>query len=95
MKVRTTVRIILYYNCFICYVRNLYDVICEYISREWIGSKDESVRAFATSHDIDEKTARRIKDWKITPYKITLYTLEKICLSRDITLDEFFKAIKR
>jgi hypothetical protein len=76
-------------------VRNLYDTICDYISREWIGSKNESVRAFATNHDIDEKTARRIKNWKTTPYRITLFTLEKICSSREITLEDFFKLIKR
>jgi len=76
-------------------VRDLYDAICDYISREWIGSKEESIRAFATDHDIDEKTARRIRNWKISPYRITLYTLEKICMSRDTTLEEFFKIIKR
>ena len=92
---RTVVRTVSSYKQFICYVRDLYDTICEFISREWIGSRKESVRAFATSHDIDEKTARRIKDWKTTPYRITLYTLEKICLSRDLTLEEFFKMLKR
>ncbi len=92
---RTVVRIILPYTVFICYVRNLYDSICDYISREWIGSRLNSVRSFATNHDIDEKTARRILDWKKKSFKITIYTLEKICLSRDITLEEFFKLIKR
>lgn len=92
---RTTVRTIFYYKHFICYVQNLYDIICEYISRKWIGPREDSIRAFSTHHDIDEKTARRIRDWKTTPYRITLYTLEKICLSRDITLEEFFKMIKR
>jgi hypothetical protein len=92
---RTAVRIESFTNNFICYVRDLYDTICEYISREWIETKEESVRAFATNHDIDEKTARRIRDWKTTHYRITLTTLEKICLSRDITLEEFFRKIKR
>jgi hypothetical protein len=92
---RTAVRSVVFHKVFICYVRDLYDVICDYISREWIGSKEESIRAFATSHDIDEKTVRRIRDWKTLPYRITIYTLEKICLSRDITLEEFFKKIKR
>ena len=76
-------------------MRDLHELICDFISREWIGSKKESVRAFATRHDIDEKTVRRIKEWRTTPYKITLLTLEKICLSRDTTLEEFFKNIKR
>ena len=92
---RTGVRIFLLCKCFICYVRDLYDIICEFISREWIGATDDSMRAFATDHDIDEKTVRRIRDWKTAPYRITLYTLEKICLSRDITLEEFFKSIKK
>jgi DNA-binding Xre family transcriptional regulator len=92
---RIGVRIVSSYKWFICYVRDLYDTICEFISDKWIGSKARSVRAFATNHDIDEKTVRRIKDWKTTPYRITLYTLEKICSSRDITLEEFFKMIKR
>jgi hypothetical protein len=73
----------------------IYDTICDYISREWLGTREESIRAFATNHYIDEKTVRRIKDWKKSPYKITLLTLEKICTSRDITLEEFFKIIKR
>jgi hypothetical protein len=92
---RTTVRSVLYSKYFICYVRDLYDTICEYITREWIGTREESVRSFATDHDIDEKTVRRIRDWKTNPYKITLYTLEKICSSRNITLEHFFGKIKR
>jgi hypothetical protein len=92
---RTTVRSVFFNKDFICCVRDVYDTICDYISREWIGSKDESIRSFATDHDIDEKTARRIKGWKTSPYRITLYTLEKICLSRKITLEEFFKVIRR
>lgn len=92
---RTTVRSIFYYNHFICYVRSIYDAICEYISREWIGSREDSIRAFAMDHDIDEKTVRRIRAWKTAPFKITIYTLEKICVARDITLEQFFKLIKR
>ena len=94
-RMRTPVRIRFYYNHFICYVRSIYDAICEYISREWIGSREDSIRAFASSHDVDEKTVRRIEAWKTSPFKITIYTLEKICLSRGITLEEFFKIIKR
>jgi hypothetical protein len=92
---RTVVRTILFCKQFICYVRDLYDIICEYISREWIGTRDNSIRSFATDHDIDEKTARRIAGWKVTPYRITLYTLEKICSSRNITLEQFFKKVGR
>lgn len=92
---RTVVRTLFFYKHFICCVQSLYDAICEFINREWIGKRDDSVRAFASDHDIDEKTARRIKEWKETPYKITLYTLEKICISKKITLEEFFRKIKR
>lgn len=92
---RTDVRVIFFYNCFICYVRDIYNVICEFINREWIGTSEDSMRSFATSHDIDEKTVRRIKEWKTLPYSITLKTLEKICSSRNISLEEFFKIIKR
>jgi hypothetical protein len=76
-------------------MQDLYDVICSFITREWIGPSEESMRSFATNHDIDEKTVRRIKNWKAAPYKITLYTLEKICTARDLTLEEFFREIKR
>jgi hypothetical protein len=92
---RTAVRSIFFNKGFICSVRDVYDTICDYITREWIGSREESVRGFATDHDIDEKTARRIRDFKTSPYKITLYTLEKICTSRKVTLEEFFSLIKR
>lgn len=91
---RTIVRIVFCYKDFICYVHDLYDIICEYISREWIGVSDDSLRSFATNHDIDEKSARRIKDWKTKPYRITLYTLEKICASRDIKLEDFFNRLR-
>lgn len=70
-------------------------IINDYICKEWIGPSEESSRSFATNHDIDEKTVRRIKDWKTSPYNITLYTLEKICTARDLTLEDFFGLIKR
>jgi hypothetical protein len=70
-------------------------VICEYINKEWIDHWKESIRAFATEHDIDEKTVRKIIDFKKTPYSISLYTLEKMCNAKEITLEEFFRLIKR
>ena len=70
-------------------------VICEYINKEWIDPWKGSIRAFATEHDIDEKTVRSIIDFKKTPYSINLYTLEKICNAKEITLEEFFRRIKR
>lgn len=69
--------------------------ICAYINREWIGKWDGSIRSFAIEHDIDEKTVRQIINIGKTPYKISLYTLEKICTARDITLEEFFGLIGR
>lgn len=48
---------------------------------------------FAQAHYIEEKTARKIANDK--SYAMTLSTLEKICISRDITLEEFFRLIKR
>ncbi len=76
-------------------MQDSYDIICDFITKEWIGPSEESMRAFATNHDIDEKTVRRIKNWKQAPYKITIYTLEKICTARDLTLEEFFGLIKK
>ena len=76
-------------------MEDLYSIINDYICKEWIGPSEESSRSFATNHDIDEKTVRRIKDWKTSPYNITLYTLEKICTARDLTLEDFFGLIKR
>ena len=70
-------------------------VICEYINKEWINPWKGSIRAFATNHDIDEKTVRSIIDFKDTSYSINLYTLEKMCNAEDITLEQFFKLIKR
>lgn len=64
--------------------------ICDYISKEWIG-ETQAKTEFALNHNIDEKTARRIYNDK--NYKITLYTLNKICEARNIKLSDFFKII--
>lgn len=48
---------------------------------------------FASDHYIEEKLARKIV--KNKDYSMKLETLEKICSSRDITLEDFFKLIKR
>lgn len=92
---RNTVRMFFYDNHFICSVRDIYDTICEYISDKWIGQSNESLRSFATNHDIDEKTVRQIEQWKKKRYKITIGTLEKICKARDLTIEKFFKLINR
>lgn len=52
-----------------------------------------SNRAFAIAHDIDEKTARRIKEIKKKDYSISIETLKKICAAQGIKLSEFFKII--
>lgn len=64
--------------------------ICNYIKNEWI---DDSIpkTQFALNHNIDEKTVRRIcYDNK---YKISLYTVNKICEARGIKLSEFFSLL--
>jgi hypothetical protein len=70
-------------------------VICEYINKEWIDPWKGSMRAFATEHDIDEKTVRKIIDFRKSSYSINLYTLEKMCNAKEISLEEFFRLIKR
>lgn len=70
----------------------LHRKICNYISIKWI-SQYKTQRQFALEHNIDEKTVRRIKsDIK---YKMELNTLYKICESRNVSLSEFFKLIKK
>lgn len=48
---------------------------------------------FAKDHYIEEKLARKIVSSK--GYAMTTETLEKICTARDLTLEEFFRLIKR
>ncbi len=69
--------------------------ICNYINDEWISKWNGSIRSFADEHDLDEKTVRQIMDIKKKSYKIGLYTLENMCKARNITLEHFFKQIKR
>lgn len=92
---RIAVRTFFFDIDFICQMQNLSEAICAYISIHWIGKTKASLRSFATEHDIDEKTARQIKNAAKTPYKIGLYTLAKICNSRGISLETFFKLIKK
>lgn len=71
------------------------ELICRHIQQEWIVPWSGSLRSFATEHDIDEKIVRKILHYKQTPYQISLSTLEKICRSRNLTLELFFKQIGR
>lgn len=70
-------------------MHNLYKDINKVLAG-WILSA-KSNRDFALSHNIDEKTVRRILDKK--EYRISLMTLKKICYSRCISLEEFFNSI--
>lgn len=64
--------------------------IVDFIASEWI-SKAKNQSAFATDHNIDEKTVRSIKfDDK---YTIGLTTIMKICEARNLKLSEFFKLV--
>ena len=48
---------------------------------------------FASDHYIEEKLARKIVANKA--YSMKIETLEKICDARNMTLEQFFKLIKR
>ncbi len=79
-------------------MKELKFVINEYIISNWLGEykyPDGSYKytEFAQAHYIEEKTARKLANDK--NYAMTLSTLEKICTSRDLTLEEFFRLIKR
>lgn len=69
-------------------------IVCRYIRDNWMKSYS-STRMFARDHDIDEKTARQIRDIDIKDYQISLKTLERICQSKELKLSEFFTLIKR
>ncbi len=69
--------------------------ICKYIIKEWIAQWEGSIRSFAEEHDVDEKTIRQMANLKNTPYRIGLYTLHKMCVVRDLPLEEFFGLIRR
>lgn len=76
-------------------MRDLYFEICEYINREWILKRKGSKRSFAEDLDVDEKTIRQISKFKDEPYKISLYTLEKMCTAKGLSLEKFFRLLGR
>lgn len=76
-------------------MRELSVEICDYINKEWITHWEGSIRSFAQEHDIDEKTVRQIVNFRKVPFKISLYTLEKMCKAREISLGYFFELIGR
>jgi DNA-binding Xre family transcriptional regulator len=65
--------------------------VCNYIAKEWV-KKSKSNRNFALDHNIDEKTVRKIL--QEDGYRLPLKTLYKICESRNLMLEEFFRLIK-
>lgn len=48
-------------------------------------------RAFAIANNIDEKTARRIKEIKKKDYSISIETLKKIGAAQRVKLSDFFE----
>jgi len=73
-------------------------IICRYIYANWIVNA-QSQREFASVHEIEESTVRRIKNIALgtakTDYNMSLKTLNKICQKRGISLEEFFHLIKK
>lgn len=63
--------------------------ICNYINKGWIAHWKSPIRSFAEEHDVDEKTIRQIADSKNTPLRIGIYTLHKMYVARDLTLEDF------
>jgi hypothetical protein len=76
-------------------MRDLGYDICDYINKEWIATWEGSIRSFAQEHNVDEKTIRQIMRFKNSPFRVGLYTLEKMCEAREITLEWFFGQLKR
>lgn len=73
-------------------------VINQYIIDTWMskykyGNGGYRYNQFASDHYIEEKLARKIISNKT--YSMKIETLEKICDARGISLQEFFKLIKR
>lgn len=64
--------------------------IVEYIRDNWVIPLDNNSK-FATDHNIDEKTVRRIREDHT--YQISLITIQKICEAKELKLHEFFKMV--
>jgi DNA-binding Xre family transcriptional regulator len=88
---RTTVRMILIKYFSFCFMEKINEKICLYIIKNWM--KAMSNRAFAIANNIDEKTARRIKEIKKKDYSISIETLKKICAAQGVKLSDFFEKI--
>lgn len=64
--------------------------IVEYIRDKWVMPLNNN-SLFATEHNIDEKTVRRIKEDEL--YQISLVTIMRICEAKNLKLHEFFKMV--
>ncbi len=64
--------------------------IVEYIRDNWVIPLDNNSK-FATEHNLDEKTVRRIREDHT--YQISLITIQKICEAKELKLHEFFKLV--
>ncbi|GEN72135.1 MULTISPECIES: hypothetical protein [Chryseobacterium] len=64
--------------------------IVEYIRDKWVIPLDNNSK-FATEHNLDEKTVRRIREDHT--YQISLITIQKICEAKELKLHEFFKMV--
>lgn len=64
--------------------------IVEYIRDNWVIPLDNNSK-FATEHNLDEKTVRRIREDHT--YQISLITIQKICEAKELKLHEFLKMV--
>jgi len=70
-------------------MEKLIEKICLYIDKNWI--KDMFNRAFAIANDIDEKTARRIKEIREEKYSISIKRLKKSARGKGLNYLTFLK----
>ena len=64
--------------------------IVEFVKEKWVIPAGNNSK-FATEHNLDEKTVRRIKE--DPTYRISLITIVRICEAKNLKLSDFFKMI--
>lgn len=79
-------------SVFFVRMRDINEEIVEFILLKWV-SKIENQSEFADTHNINEKTVRRIKDDK--SYRTSLKTIIGICEGENINLSDFFKEAEK
>jgi hypothetical protein len=97
-QIRTIVRVFFLNGRLLRFMKAINLVINQYIIDNWMSKYKYDngkyrYNQFATDHYIEEKLARKIVTNRT--YSMKIETLEKICEARGITLQEFFKLIKR